>query len=314
MNRIATEFLIRCFNPGETIAVLLRNEKTAKTQQRIVTIETALAPRYLSWLTYENRRGANIYFSANPLIAGSRKRTKESIASVRHLYIDLDTDAAASLAAISSSESVPTPSAVIRTSAEKYQVLWRVEGFTFESQETTLKLLAIAFGGDPACTDCNRVLRIPGFLNWKYEPAWPIGLQYASESTYGPQDFHLADVDDQGMGSSSSALRRHTEALTNSEHDWVWVLRAIAQGKEAVSLTHELASRRPDKPNPLYYAQRTVDMASARFWLMEGRSIVEVIEKLADRSRPEIPAAICLTRAREIASTAQRMITRQNIA
>ena len=33
----------------------------------------------------------------------------------------------------------------------------------------TLKLLAMAFGGDPACTDCNRVLRIPGFHNRKYD-------------------------------------------------------------------------------------------------------------------------------------------------
>ncbi len=32
----------------------------------------------------------------------------------------------------------------------------------------------------------------------------------------------------------------------------------------------ELASRRSDKPNPLYYAQRTVDVASARLWLIEG--------------------------------------------
>ena len=53
----------------------------------------------------------------------------------------------------------------------KYQVLWRVESIPFEQQESLLKLLAITFGGDPACTDCNRVLRLPGFLNQKYTPA-----------------------------------------------------------------------------------------------------------------------------------------------
>ena len=41
----------------------------------------------------------------------------------------------------------------------KYQVLWRVESIPFEQQESLLKVLAITFGGDPACTDCNRVLR-----------------------------------------------------------------------------------------------------------------------------------------------------------
>ena len=60
----------------------------------------------------------------------------------------------------------------------KYQVLWRVEGFGFEQQESALKLLAITFGGDPACTDCNRVLRLPGYLNQKYDPAHLVGVEY----------------------------------------------------------------------------------------------------------------------------------------
>ena len=73
---------------------------------------------------------------------------------------------------------VPTPTAIVSTSPGKYQVLWRVEGFAFEQQERTLKLLAITFGGDPACTDCNRVLRLPGFLNQKYDPAHLVSVEY----------------------------------------------------------------------------------------------------------------------------------------
>src|SRR5579871_1281152 len=86
------EFLTRCFSPAETIALLLRREEPATVTQRIVTIEAVLAPRYMRWLTHENANGANIYVAANPLRAGGRKRTKENIASVRHLYIDIDTD------------------------------------------------------------------------------------------------------------------------------------------------------------------------------------------------------------------------------
>ena len=126
-----------------------------------------------------------------PCVSGSRKRTKESVAEIRHLYLDLDTDADSKLAALRSSTSVPTPTAIVSTSAGKYQVLWRVEGFTFEQQESTLKLLAITFGGDPACTDCNRVLRLPGFLNQKYDPAHPVSVEYLSDSTSNPADFRL---------------------------------------------------------------------------------------------------------------------------
>ena len=75
----AQEFLTRCFSPGETIALLLRREEPATVTQRIVTLETVLAPRYLRWLSHENADGANIYVAANPLRPGSRKRTKENI-------------------------------------------------------------------------------------------------------------------------------------------------------------------------------------------------------------------------------------------
>jgi len=101
---------------------------------------------------------------------------------------------------------------------------------------------------------------------------------------------------------------------TNSEHDWAWVSRELAHGKDAVTLTLELASRRSDKPNPTYYAQRTVDMASARLWLSEGASIGDVIAALETRRQPELPATLCFARAREIAATAQRMIARNKIA
>jgi hypothetical protein len=86
--RVAQDFLTRCFAPGESIALLLRRENPASVTQRVVLLERAVAPRYLGWLAHENSTGANIYVAANPLRTGSRKRTKGSIAAVRHLYID----------------------------------------------------------------------------------------------------------------------------------------------------------------------------------------------------------------------------------
>ena len=115
MNQTATRFLTRCFTPDETIAFLLRREDDAATTQRVVSLETALAPRYLAWLARENYNGANVYVAANPLRARSRKRTKESIASVRHLYIDIDTDGDARLAALRASDAAPTPTAIPST-------------------------------------------------------------------------------------------------------------------------------------------------------------------------------------------------------
>ncbi len=315
MNQVAANFLTRSFSSSETIALLLRREDAPRPQQRVVTLEQVLAPRYMAWLAFENDNGANVYVSANPLRHGSHKRTKENVASVRHIYIDIDVDGDARLAALRASDRVPAPTAILSTSPGKYQALWRVAGFDFERQEQTLKLLAHAFGGDPACTDRNRVLRIPGFLNRKYSPAHPVTVEYPEDATYGPDDFRLDTIAVSSvLPLRGNARKSPSNKHSHSENDWAWVCSQLAHGRDAAKLTHELVFRRADKPDPLYYAQRTVDMASARLWLADGIPIDDVITMLEVRRRFEIPAAIAGARAREIAATAQHMIARRKTA
>lgn len=319
MNQVAANFLTRSFAPCETIALLLRREDAPlpqqRPQQRIATLEQVLAPRYMAWLTFENDNGANIYVSANPLCPGSRKRTKECVASVRHLYIDIDEDGDDRLARLRASDLVPAPTAILSTSPGKYQALWRVAGFDFERQEQTLKLLAQAFGGDPACTDRNRVLRVPGYFNRKYSPAHRVAVEYPANATYGPADFRLNEA----AGSSVLPLRGNARKSpagkhSHSEDDWAWVCAELTHGQDAAKLTHKLIVRRSDKADPVYYAQRTVDVASACLWLGSGIPIGDIITMLEVRRRFEIPAAACAARAREIAATAQRMIARRKTA
>ena len=311
----AYEFLTRCFQPGETIALLLRRENPASTTQRIVTVEQATAARYLAWLRYENHNGANVYVATNPLRFGSRKRTKDCIAEVRHLYIDIDVDGEERIAALRASAAVPVPSTILSTSPGKYQVLWRVEGFDFDQQENMLKLLVISFGGDSACTDRNRVLRVPGFMNRKYDPAHSVSVEYPSDSIYHPEDFRLGDASLNSVLPRRGTARTYaTGRNTHSERDWAWAVHQLSLGEDAANLTLELASRRSDKPNPLYYAERTIDIASARLMLLNGAAVKEVIAMLEDRRSAEIPPSLCCSRALEIVTTAQRMNSRKKFA
>jgi hypothetical protein len=275
-------------------------------------MEQAITPRYLAWLAYENHNGANVYVAANPLHSGSRKRTKDRIAEVRHLYIDIDVEGEERIAALRASDAVPVPSTILSTSPGKYQALWRVKGFDFEEQEHALKLLVIAFGGDSACTDRNRVVRVPGFLNRKYDPAHSVSVEYPTDSICHPDDFRLdGALLNAAMPFRNTARTYATGKNTHSEHDWSWAVQQLSLGEDAVNLTLELASRRSDKPNPLYYAQRTIDVASARLMLLNGAAIDNIIAMLADRRSADVPATLCSSRAREIATTAQRMISRQ---
>jgi hypothetical protein len=48
MNRTAADFLIRCFAPGETIALSLRCESPISVTQRIAAVELTLTRRKIS--------------------------------------------------------------------------------------------------------------------------------------------------------------------------------------------------------------------------------------------------------------------------
>src|ERR1700686_850413 len=122
--------------------------------------------------------GAKIYVAANPLRSDRRKRTKDSIATLRHLYLDFDIDGEARLTSLRTSDTVPASTGVFSTSVGKYQILCGFDSFNLERPESTLKLLAIPFGGDPASRDCKRVLRLSGFQNCKSDPSYPITVKY----------------------------------------------------------------------------------------------------------------------------------------
>lgn len=139
-------------------------------------------------------------------------------------------------------------------------------------------------------------------------------VEYGPLQPWEPTDFQLDGLVDVAVRSSGCTPRKSVQRETRSENDWAFVCAQLADGKDAGRLTQELAARRPDKPNPRYYAQRTVDVASARQWLIEGVPIDDVITMLHERRRFDLPAPLCSARSREIAATAQRMIVRQEIA
>jgi hypothetical protein len=156
---------------------------------------------------------------------------------------------------------------------------------------------------------------VPGLRNCKYDPAHPVTVEYPSDFTYSHDDFRL---DDSLLGSGQMvrgiARTYPTSKNTLSEQDWAWVVHHLSLGVDAEELTEMLASRRSDKPSPLYYAQRTIDIASARLSLLKGVAIEDVIAMLVSRRSAQVPASLRSSRAREIATTARRMIERTKFA
>src|SRR5208282_248027 len=138
--------------------------------------------------------------------------------------------------------------------------------------------------------------------------------EYPSDTFSIPTDFQLISTASLSLQIAPTSPSFYPGKPSNSENDWAWVSRELWHGRDALKLTRELASRRTDKSDPLYYAQRTVDVASARLWLMEGIGVDDVITMLECRRRFELPFARSISRAREIAQTAERIIARQKTA
>jgi len=264
----AWEYVLALHSPEDRVAVLVRNRVRAQTTQRILTAEAIASPLFLYWLMEQNEAGADIFLGMNPVKDNCYNRTKESIREIRHVYLDLDEDAPTSLHAIRITGDIPTPNFVLDTSAGKNQVIWRVEGLEQDQAESLLRSLATAFRGDLAATDISRVLRVPGFVNRKYNEQFLVRAIRQTDEIYHLRDF--ASYEDSpdaprylrdDHGHTRKMLRGHR---SQSEADWAYAKRALARGDSSEEIIRRIADyRAEDKADPNYYARRTVTKAQA---------------------------------------------------
>jgi hypothetical protein len=110
------EYVLALHAPQDRVAVLVRNHVRGQTMQRILAAEAIASPLFLYWLIEQNETGADIFLGMNPIRDHCYNRTKENIREIRHVYLDLDEDASASLYAIRTTGDVPTPNFVLDTS------------------------------------------------------------------------------------------------------------------------------------------------------------------------------------------------------
>jgi hypothetical protein len=264
----ASEYILDNFEPSDRIALLVLNRDFGENIQRITSAQKAASPEFQAWLRYKNANGSDIYIGMNPLKKDASTRTKEEIASIKHVYLDLDHGGSEALEAIENSNAVPKPNYVLNSSPDKHQVVWKVEGMNLEEAEGLLHAMAREFGGDPAATDATRVLRVPGFANKKYETNFYVEARRESTETYHLRDFKLhIDSQDSPRHNYNNRVKRESSPrthLSQSEHDWAFAKRALARGEDPEEVIRQIAEHRAsDKGNPCDYARRTVTKAQA---------------------------------------------------
>ncbi|MBM3790318.1 MAG: hypothetical protein FJW35_08190 [Acidobacteria bacterium] len=265
----AAEYIKANYEPGDRLAVLAINRKSGAVVQRLAPAEKIASADTLAWLSYMNRSGYEIYLSTNALREDARDRRKDSVAAIRHVYLDLDQNGDDALQRLLARTDLPKPSYVLDTSPGKHQVVWRVEGFTHEQAEALQRALSREIGADIAVTDSSRVLRLPGFYNHKYAEPFLVDAHKLSDQAYRPEQFPSPPEMDKAAGSEARKVttagveaRPPERKKSQSELDWAYARRALSRGesRDAV-IAAMVAYRRFDKHNPTRYAERTVDKA-----------------------------------------------------
>ena len=170
----AVKFIERMFShaASDRMAILAIPRSMGKAEQRVFTLGQASSRKVQGWLRHLNARDYDIYLCVNPVRVGSGGREKGDIAEIRRLQLDLDEDGAAGLGRVLEDVGrgeLPPPAHVLRSSKDRYQILWdTVPGeWDMEGAEAVMRALASRYGGDRAATDVSRVMRMPGFRNKK---------------------------------------------------------------------------------------------------------------------------------------------------
>lgn len=265
----ATEYIRTNFHSSDRLAILVRNRNRGETVQRITTSARIVEPAFQEWMHFKNEKeSCDIYVGMNTLKPEARTRTKEDIQTIRHLYADIDHDGPAALAKIHQSNLVPSPNYTVNTSPDKFQVVWRVENISPEQAEVLQRAMARKFGSDPAATDSTRVLRVPGFLNRKYDTEFWVNAEKHTERVYQLHDFRLRtepiESDFRPRHHSQAPASSESRPLSQSEHDWAFAKRALARGDDPEVVIQRIADYRENgKDDPNYYARHTVMKAQA---------------------------------------------------
>jgi hypothetical protein len=255
------------FRSEDNIALVLIQRETRRVIQRVTQAEKAARPEFQAWLRHLNASRHEVYLGMNAVKEGSRSRTKADIDEIRHVYLDFDERGTAAVQDLLRRQDLPEPNYLVNTSPDRWQVVWKVEGFSPEEAERLMRHLVAETSADPAATDCSRVLRFPGFLSHKHGRPLLVRTESRATQIYSPEHFPKAPEEEPSARSLVDRVPTKTHSaragkLSQSELDWAYAKRALARGEAPEQIIAAIARYRcAEKQNPMQYAEHTVRKA-----------------------------------------------------
>lgn len=175
-------------------------------QSQWVTLATvAEALEKLAVVFNDEARRTHAYFGANPRKAAGGS-TLDGVLFARCLFADFDGGTSVEQARIRITDAnLPAPTAIVET-GNGCHAWWRLSEPITDAKTFTLlqKSLAARLGSDKAVVDFPRIMRLPGFINWKY-PTQPRAklIEVDAGRVYEVLEFEEAKIATQSMSALS---------------------------------------------------------------------------------------------------------------
>ena len=124
----------------------------------------------ISWAIARNADGINVHFTVNRVKGGiNRKPKKIHVDSIRFIHVDIDPpkDGSAWNKKTTLKRLMETsPPSIVIDSGNGLQALWRVTEATIEQAEAINRSLINKYDGDRGTHNADRLLRVPGLINY----------------------------------------------------------------------------------------------------------------------------------------------------
>lgn len=135
-------------------------------------------------------QGVQVYFGANP--RSREGGTAKDVALSRCLFADFDGGTTVEQARLRWQDAcIPEPTVIVSTGGGVH-AWWRLLEPVTDLADWTMRQKALArrLGADQSCTDAPRIMRLPGFVNWKY-PHRPLCVVESCEpdNAYSLEEF-----------------------------------------------------------------------------------------------------------------------------
>lgn len=265
MNISAQDVINAIFHPDDTVCLrIFDDRKEGIFTGAKMSVEAGKFFAVESTLKEHNQKNHGIFFVVN-----SGGQTDDSITRINAQFVEMDDKSFAEQQALINAFPL-SPSMVIQT-RKSLHTYWFVKEAKVSLFRPIQKALVQHFGGDPACVNESRVMRLPGFYHCKKEPVLVECISFHPERRYTQEQLIerlpvSQEAEEQpkvplhgeqkGIGVVEAECdfikycRDNAAAL--SEHDWYAMISNLSVFEGGAAVIHQYS-----KPYPKYSFEET---------------------------------------------------------